>query len=346
MQRSIPASSPAGLSSGAPITARAQRQPAHAGKHSGRNALRTRLSQLGFDLPPEQLDDVFKRFKARRAPLPSPVAGRRALCGGACQRACCPPCPAGLTGWVAHGCRGRPAAVERKPSSAGLHERCRPKPVPYLPIVRDFHSTVETLPCLCAQEVAEKKKEVTDDDVLALLGDEVHQATKAWQLTSLQARACPPRPSGRACVPDGAGSVAPLTVRLFSNRGAAPASVCTPRSQRACWLVTAGAPPGKLWHCSGAPAACRRTCLMPHQRGACVAKPPMQTGGGWTLMLGCPAVSFAWLPAEGAGAGGRAGGLRHQRPADGHRADAGPRRHHARGHRPRHGARRRRIQGH
>jgi len=33
---------------------------------------------------------------------------------------------------------------------------------------------------------------VTDDDVLALLGDEVHQATKAWQLTSLQARVGPP----------------------------------------------------------------------------------------------------------------------------------------------------------
>ena len=27
------------------------------------NALKTRLSQLGFDLPDEQLNDVFKRFK-------------------------------------------------------------------------------------------------------------------------------------------------------------------------------------------------------------------------------------------------------------------------------------------
>lgn len=34
------------------------------GKHSGRNALGTRLRQLGFDLPPPQLDDVFRRFKA------------------------------------------------------------------------------------------------------------------------------------------------------------------------------------------------------------------------------------------------------------------------------------------
>lgn len=32
-------------------------RPAHS------NALKTRLSQLGFDLPEEQLNDVFKRFK-------------------------------------------------------------------------------------------------------------------------------------------------------------------------------------------------------------------------------------------------------------------------------------------
>ena len=34
-----------------------------AGKHSGRNALKNRLSFLGFDLPQDRLDDVFKRFK-------------------------------------------------------------------------------------------------------------------------------------------------------------------------------------------------------------------------------------------------------------------------------------------
>jgi hypothetical protein len=34
------------------------------GKHSGRNALGTRLRQLGFDLPPPALDDVFRRFKS------------------------------------------------------------------------------------------------------------------------------------------------------------------------------------------------------------------------------------------------------------------------------------------
>lgn len=34
-----------------------------AGKHSGRNALRTKLSQMGYDLAQEDLNDVFKRFK-------------------------------------------------------------------------------------------------------------------------------------------------------------------------------------------------------------------------------------------------------------------------------------------
>jgi isopropylmalate/homocitrate/citramalate synthase len=33
------------------------------GKHSGRNALSTRLTQLGFDLTPQEVDDVFRRFK-------------------------------------------------------------------------------------------------------------------------------------------------------------------------------------------------------------------------------------------------------------------------------------------
>lgn len=34
-----------------------------AGKHSGRNALKNRLQFLGFELPQDRLDDVFKRFK-------------------------------------------------------------------------------------------------------------------------------------------------------------------------------------------------------------------------------------------------------------------------------------------
>ncbi len=93
-------SSPASSRSVKPCAQRLVRPApaARAGKHSGRNALRTRLSQLGFDLPPEQLDDVFKRFKARRALPPSPAAGRRALCARACQRACFPLWPTGLTG--------------------------------------------------------------------------------------------------------------------------------------------------------------------------------------------------------------------------------------------------------
>ena len=68
------------------------------GKHSGRNALRTRLQQLGFDLAPEALDDFFKRFK----------------------------------------------------------------------------------------ELADTRKKLTDDDVLALLADEIHQPAKAWDLLALQ----------------------------------------------------------------------------------------------------------------------------------------------------------------
>ena len=34
-----------------------------AGKLSGRSALRSKLTALGYDLPVEQLDDMFKRFK-------------------------------------------------------------------------------------------------------------------------------------------------------------------------------------------------------------------------------------------------------------------------------------------
>ncbi len=41
----------------------ASHMPWHAGKHSGRNALKNRLGFLGFELPQERLDDIFKRFK-------------------------------------------------------------------------------------------------------------------------------------------------------------------------------------------------------------------------------------------------------------------------------------------
>jgi isopropylmalate/homocitrate/citramalate synthase len=44
-----------------------------AGKHSGRNALRTKLHSLGLDLSQEQLDDVFKRFKVAPT-MPVPIA--------------------------------------------------------------------------------------------------------------------------------------------------------------------------------------------------------------------------------------------------------------------------------
>jgi 2-isopropylmalate synthase len=68
------------------------------GKHSGRNALTTRLTQLGFELSNQEVDDVFKRFKA----------------------------------------------------------------------------------------LADKKKGITDEDLLALVGDEVHQPAEIWKLIDLQ----------------------------------------------------------------------------------------------------------------------------------------------------------------
>ena len=59
-----------------------------AGKHSGRNALRTKLQSLGFDLAQEQLDDVFKRFK-----VGAPAALPRAQHGsGMCPATACARC--------------------------------------------------------------------------------------------------------------------------------------------------------------------------------------------------------------------------------------------------------------
>lgn len=36
------------------------------------------------------------------------------------------------------------------------------------------------------QGLADKKKGITDDDILALVGDEVHQAATVWDLVDLQ----------------------------------------------------------------------------------------------------------------------------------------------------------------
>lgn len=79
-----------------------QRNPEDAGivmgKHSGRNALSTRLKQLGFELTTGEVDDVFRRFKA----------------------------------------------------------------------------------------LADKKKGITDEDLLALVSDEVHKPETVWELIDLQ----------------------------------------------------------------------------------------------------------------------------------------------------------------
>ena len=39
-----------------------------------------------------------------------------------------------------------------------------------------------------AQSLADKKKEVFDEDILALVSDEVHQPEKLWDLLDLQVR--------------------------------------------------------------------------------------------------------------------------------------------------------------
>lgn len=39
---------------------------------------------------------------------------------------------------------------------------------------------------LLVQVLADKKKGITDEDLLALVGDEVHQAATVWELVDLQ----------------------------------------------------------------------------------------------------------------------------------------------------------------
>jgi hypothetical protein len=41
---------------------------------------------------------------------------------------------------------------------------------------------------LSPQALADKKKGITDEDLLALVGDEVHQAAVVWELVDLQVR--------------------------------------------------------------------------------------------------------------------------------------------------------------
>lgn len=44
------------------------------------------------------------------------------------------------------------------------------------------------LPLPPPQALADKKKGITDEDLLALVGDEVHQAAVVWELVDLQVR--------------------------------------------------------------------------------------------------------------------------------------------------------------
>jgi hypothetical protein len=67
------------------------------------------------------------------------------------------------------------------------------------------------------QSLADKKKGITDEDLLALVGDEVHQAAVVWELVDLQVR---PGASG-----DGNGN--PAIHCRFAN-GGNPAMAATP----------------------------------------------------------------------------------------------------------------------
>lgn len=52
------------------------------------------------------------------------------------------------------------------------------------------HTAWLTLRCMLSlQALADKKKGITDEDLLALVGDEVHQAAVVWELVDLQVRA-------------------------------------------------------------------------------------------------------------------------------------------------------------
>lgn len=115
------------------------------------NALNTRLGQLGFELGEEQLNDVFKRFKQ--------LADHKKVGGpGGLGR--------GLGGWEA--CRGWPA---------GSAARCQLAWAPNCPPTHPLSRTL-TPP--------RPRQNITDEDVLALLSDEVHQPAVVWHLEDLQ----------------------------------------------------------------------------------------------------------------------------------------------------------------
>lgn len=163
--------------------------------------------------------------------------------------------------------------------------------------------------------MAEKKKEVADDDVLALLGDEVHQATKSWQLTSLQA--------GR---PQTSGPPNPRKGLKKKRCRSCVHSVYMGGAER--WQLTtlrAGFPHPMVHQtplgCAVAPL-CTRSCM------ACPAlAAETSVCKGSAVLRGCQRpwrvlVQIANMLCESMQA--CAGGLRHHGPADGHGADAGP----------------------
>lgn len=55
-------------------------------------------------------------------------------------------------------------------------------------LILTSHQTFNLRLLLLLQALADKKKGITDEDLLALVGDEVHQAAVVWELVDLQVR--------------------------------------------------------------------------------------------------------------------------------------------------------------
>lgn len=62
---------------------------------------------------------------------------------------------------------------------------CMPSPRSCLPVCQQTRCVHPPPP---VQALADKKKGITDEDLLALVGDEVHQAAVVWELVDLQVK--------------------------------------------------------------------------------------------------------------------------------------------------------------
>lgn len=171
------------------------------GKHSGRNALSSRLRSLGYELSQSELDDVFKWVVLCRESTYHAFShhirgwccrvtlafyrlcgGPHMSCGGAsfdwvlraAGQTGDSPCRVRSLSWVAW--RNTFGGVSAKACLAC--RRCVavtavPAP-PRCPLPRRFKA------------LADKKKGITDEDILALMSDELHQPKIIWDLLDLQ----------------------------------------------------------------------------------------------------------------------------------------------------------------